>query len=310
MSGKLFFTRARAIAQMNLSIGPKAVLNALNVRSNAAGECWPSHETIARDIGSSGRSVRTYLGELMDKQFVEMVRGGGRGVSNRYRLKLPAENAETVAGFPDPEGEGNPEESAGFPGGGSVVNAENPALNAENPALNAENPALNAETVSAYPPRSPQKPSKGARNKFQKPTVEQVRQFAETANLPVVEAEAFCDYFDSNGWRVGGRSPMKDWQAAFRNWVRRSLEFKRGASAGNGPAGSPEAEQAWGAVVQAIRQHSGYEQGRIQKEVGERAFAAARKAGGVSKIENANNKPTELAKLKAAFIGAFEGASS
>lgn len=302
MSGKVFFTRARAIAQMNLSIGPKAVLNALNLRSDAAGECWPSHDKIATDIGSSGRSVRTYLGELMDKQFVVMVRGGGRGVSNRYRLKLPAENAETVAGFPDPEGEGNPEESAGFPGGGSVVNPENPALN-------AENPALNPETVSAYPPRSPQKPSKGARNKFQKPTVEQVRQFAETANLPVVEAEAFCDHFDSNGWRVGGRSPMKDWQAAYRGWCRRSPQFS-GASAGNGPAGSPEAEQAWGAVVAAIRQHSCFERERIQKEVGERAFAAARKAGGLKNIETANNKPPELAKLKAAFIGAFEGASS
>lgn len=29
----------------------------------------------------------------------------------------------------------------------------------------------------------------------------------------------FYDYYESNGWRVG-KTPMKDWQAAIRNWVR------------------------------------------------------------------------------------------
>ena len=30
----------------------------------------------------------------------------------------------------------------------------------------------------------------------------------------------FCHYFTSNGWKVGGRAPMKDWKASFRNWCR------------------------------------------------------------------------------------------
>lgn len=36
------------------------------------------------------------------------------------------------------------------------------------------------------------------------------------------EAAKFWDYFSSNGWKVGGKAPMKDWQAAARNWLRRS----------------------------------------------------------------------------------------
>lgn len=33
------------------------------------------------------------------------------------------------------------------------------------------------------------------------------------------EADKFFNYYESNGWRVG-RNPMKNWQAAVRNWVK------------------------------------------------------------------------------------------
>src|SRR4030095_7019631 len=34
------------------------------------------------------------------------------------------------------------------------------------------------------------------------------------------EADKFYDHYQSNGWRVG-KNPIKDWQAAARNWLRR-----------------------------------------------------------------------------------------
>lgn len=52
------------------------------------------------------------------------------------------------------------------------------------------------------------------------PTVEQVKEYAAKAGLNL-DAERFVDYYSSNGWKVGGRTPMKDWQAAARNWARR-----------------------------------------------------------------------------------------
>ena len=52
------------------------------------------------------------------------------------------------------------------------------------------------------------------------PTVEQVREYATKAGLNL-DAERFVDYYTANGWKVGGRTPMKDWQAAARNWARR-----------------------------------------------------------------------------------------
>ena len=42
------------------------------------------------------------------------------------------------------------------------------------------------------------------------------------------DAQDFWDHFSSNGWRVGGRAPMKDWHAAARKWIRNIPEFKRG----------------------------------------------------------------------------------
>jgi hypothetical protein len=35
-----------------------------------------------------------------------------------------------------------------------------------------------------------------------------------------VDAQRFVDFYSSKGWTVG-KSPMKDWRAAVRNWASR-----------------------------------------------------------------------------------------
>lgn len=53
------------------------------------------------------------------------------------------------------------------------------------------------------------------------------------------EAEKWFDHFESNGWKVGGKAPMKNWQASIRNWARNCVEgnFDRGGT--NGKPASP-----------------------------------------------------------------------
>lgn len=41
---------------------------------------------------------------------------------------------------------------------------------------------------------------------------------------PKTEAEKFFDYFESVGWKIGGKAPMKCWRSACRNWARRVKE--------------------------------------------------------------------------------------
>ena len=54
---------------------------------------------------------------------------------------------------------------------------------------------------------------------FVKPSLEDVKAYCEERNNGI-DAEAFIDFYDSKGWKIGKES-MKDWKAAVRNWERR-----------------------------------------------------------------------------------------
>ena len=74
-----------------------------------------------------------------------------------------------------------------------------------------------------------------AAQKFKKPTLEELKAYI-AENKYTFSAEAFMDYYESNGWKVG-RNPMKSWQATCRTWQRHELP-----SGGQGSTGtvSPE----------------------------------------------------------------------
>ena len=40
------------------------------------------------------------------------------------------------------------------------------------------------------------------------------------------EADRFFNYYESTGWLVGGRTKMKDWKAAARNWILNSKKYR------------------------------------------------------------------------------------
>lgn len=64
---------------------------------------------------------------------------------------------------------------------------------------------------------------------FKKPSVEDVKQYCDDRNNEI-DAEAFVDYYEANGWKVG-RTPMKDWKAAVRTWERKQKPKKSAYSA-------------------------------------------------------------------------------
>ena len=59
--------------------------------------------------------------------------------------------------------------------------------------------------------------------RFAPPSLEEVTEFVRENGLEC-DPEAFYDYYQGNGWRVG-KNKMKDWQAAVRSWARREAEF-------------------------------------------------------------------------------------
>lgn len=61
---------------------------------------------------------------------------------------------------------------------------------------------------------------------FATPELEEIRSFFIENGSYGSEGENFYNYFQSNGWLVGGKAKMKDWNAAARNWIKRAQNFK------------------------------------------------------------------------------------
>ena len=60
---------------------------------------------------------------------------------------------------------------------------------------------------------------------FTPPDIVAVRNYFVAQKSVEIEAEKFYNYFQSNGWKVGGKAPMKDWQAAASNWILNIPQF-------------------------------------------------------------------------------------
>lgn len=88
------------------------------------------------------------------------------------------------------------------------------------PSINnkKQNKQVNIETDT--PPDQKEKKLKMIR-----PDLQSVREYFKEKNVPEIEAEKFFNYYESNGWLVGGTTPMKNWQAAVRNWIINARKF-------------------------------------------------------------------------------------
>lgn len=60
---------------------------------------------------------------------------------------------------------------------------------------------------------------KKKKSRFAPPSVDEVRAYCLERNNSV-DPEAFVDFYESKGWKVGS-NPMKDWKAAVRTWEKR-----------------------------------------------------------------------------------------
>lgn len=74
------------------------------------------------------------------------------------------------------------------------------------------------------------------------PKPEEVTAYARSIGFKL-EGQRFVDFYESRGWKVG-KNPMKNWQAAVRNW--KHMDAQRSAETGsrNGHAAPKEAKYA------------------------------------------------------------------
>jgi len=95
------------------------------------------------------------------------------------------------------------------------------------PSINSINKKkqLNITNIDEVDSKIDQQPKEKGKI-FIPPSLREAILFFKEKNKTDLEAEKFFNYFESNGWLVGGKSKMKNWQAAARNWILNSEKFQ------------------------------------------------------------------------------------
>ena len=54
----------------------------------------------------------------------------------------------------------------------------------------------------------------------------EVLDFFKKEKWPDLEAQKFYNHYQANGWKIGGKIKMEDWQASAKNWMLKATELK------------------------------------------------------------------------------------
>lgn len=242
-------------------------------------ECFISNEYIAKLLNVTETTANKVLSSLIKKGYVIKTRFDGRrrfvrtGITLTKEQSCPPEQSrvapESKAGLRNATTQNCASGQSRVAQNGNILNTVTSSsftsntLNIKESILtntkeNATNVATTqppqqeifsvppqVETLPAIPPQEERKEKVARKRKesFVAPTVEQVRAYCrERGNT--VDADKFCDYYTSVGWKVG-RNPMKDWQSAVRTWERTNKNYNNENTRGvNNTRKSEEQERA------------------------------------------------------------------
>jgi DNA-binding transcriptional MocR family regulator len=165
---------------------------------------FPSLRRIENEMNVSRKTIIKYLGELSNTGYIQkgsILSPATQQFHNTYQALIPDSKNPIQGGggrTPPTAEVVDLREVGGGSQGAKVVEDVHP------------NSQLNNQ-------RNNQERGNGA---FAPPTQEEVNAYWVEKKLSD-DPEAFFDHYTSNGWKVSGKSPMKDWQASARNWSRR-----------------------------------------------------------------------------------------
>ena len=168
----------------SLSWNEKILLMEIDSFTAKDRECYISNEYIAELLGVSVSWASKCLSHLLELGLVRVVKFDGR---KRY--------VESTIQFKADLNDSSMQD------GTKVQHTDN-------------NEYININNNSLY--------KKGS-SRFQKPTIEEIRQYCLEKGYNV-DAEQFFNFYESKGWVVG-KSPMKNWRAAVCTWNKREKEI-------------------------------------------------------------------------------------
>ncbi|WP_075590595.1 hypothetical protein, partial [Labilibacter marinus] len=115
------------------------------------------------------------------------------------------------------------------------------------PSVSKMSPSINIQTIHSIEEDqnliSKQEKKETMKAKFTPPPLEHIKIFFQQKGHVENQAERFFNYYESNGWMVGGRSKMKDWKAAARNWMLNISKFNTASTNNTGSASRKPVEK-------------------------------------------------------------------
>jgi len=216
-----------------LNAGQRLTLVSLGEWANDDGECWPSHDTIAKRVGVGRRQVIRIIEQLESMGVVERVER--KQHSNKYliRCDIAMSHLDVTSRAHVTLGADGSDVTLGTPDVTSRTADVTSRASRCDIAMSPEPPRTTNRTTKEPPERARAKALLTAA-----PDVFEVSDemygwaWSELEMQRAVvdrETAKMLDHFRAKGER------RKDWLATWRNWLRRSLEFSRPA-ASNGRA--------------------------------------------------------------------------
>ena len=189
----------------------KLIYGEITALCNQSGLCWAENSYFAGLYEVSDRTIQTWINALVNNGYVYrnfVATEDGRTTSRRC-LSI-VEMSSDFVGVRKNLHRGYEEN---FIGGMKKIS----------PIIIQDNNTFNKTIVnnSIAPMKS---------ERFKKPTLEEVKAYCQERNNSVAP-QAFYDFYESKGWRVGNQS-MKDWKACVRTWERRKQPNKPPQSKG------------------------------------------------------------------------------
>lgn len=160
------------------------------------GDVWTSHERMAIDCRTTKRVVKSFVKWCSESDQIVI-------------RKCPKGTHVSICKYEQLQQTGVQKVSAGCPPGvQKVTHTKNVKKKEEDYTI--------TDTID-----------RGANSRSRPRSQDEATAYFVEIGSTAEEGATFWDHFESNGWKVGGKTAMKNWQSAARNWVRRNNTNQR-----------------------------------------------------------------------------------
>ena len=196
----------------------KLIYAYLAVFAGSSDECYPSIETICRELHMTKTTMYKYMNILVEYGVVEKKQTYVGNLKGSVIYKITHEIIKKNRIPKNSEAEYSPFSVSEKIG---IRVCENPSISETNSNnINSNNINNNNNKERYEQPEVANSLNSPKRNsRFIPPTAEEVREYCAEHNYSV-DPQRFVDFYECKGWMVG-KNKMKDWKAAVRTWARR-----------------------------------------------------------------------------------------